>query len=81
MPGPPSYDSLEEERQSRKERLAASFRIFANLGFDEGQSAFRISFLAQGIQGSVRNPHISIFQPTFDTLLIPFLIDFQSRFE
>lgn len=37
MPGAPSYDSLEEEREARKERLAASFRVFAMLGFDEGE--------------------------------------------
>ncbi|WP_307962198.1 class II aldolase/adducin family protein [Salinispora arenicola] len=28
--------TVEEERTYRKQRLAASFRIFARLGFDEG---------------------------------------------
>jgi hypothetical protein len=32
----PQYDSLEEERQARKERLAAGYRVFAKLGYDEG---------------------------------------------
>jgi ribulose-5-phosphate 4-epimerase/fuculose-1-phosphate aldolase len=36
LPGPPSYQSLEEERRHRKERLAAAFRLFAKFGFDEG---------------------------------------------
>lgn len=29
-------DNIESERQTRKEKLAAGFRIFAELGFDEG---------------------------------------------
>lgn len=32
----PVFNSLEEERQHRKERLAAAFRIFAKNGYDEG---------------------------------------------
>lgn len=36
VPRPPVFDNLEEERQHRKERLAASFRIFGRFGFDEG---------------------------------------------
>ncbi|MDX8530101.1 class II aldolase/adducin family protein [Mesorhizobium sp. VK25A] len=32
----PSFDSLREERQHRKQRLAGAFRIFASLGFCEG---------------------------------------------
>jgi ribulose-5-phosphate 4-epimerase/fuculose-1-phosphate aldolase len=32
----PVFDSVEEERQHRKQRLAASFRLFARLGFDAG---------------------------------------------
>lgn len=32
----PVYDSLEEERQGRKERLAAAYRVFAKMGYDEG---------------------------------------------
>lgn len=36
MPSVVSYDSLEEERQGRRERLAAAYRVFAKLGFDEG---------------------------------------------
>ena len=35
LPFLPEYDSIEEE-QERKKRLAASFRLFAKLGFDEG---------------------------------------------
>ncbi|TPI67687.1 class II aldolase/adducin family protein [Mesorhizobium sp. B2-8-9] len=33
---PPRFATLEQERQHRKERLAAGFRIFAELGFSEG---------------------------------------------
>jgi ribulose-5-phosphate 4-epimerase/fuculose-1-phosphate aldolase len=36
LPGPPSYQNLEDERRHRKERLAAAFRLFAKFGFDEG---------------------------------------------
>ncbi len=32
----PKFDNLEEERQHRKERLAAGFRLFAKFGFEEG---------------------------------------------
>jgi ribulose-5-phosphate 4-epimerase/fuculose-1-phosphate aldolase len=32
----PRFDSLEEERLHRKQRLAASFRLFGKFGFDEG---------------------------------------------
>src|SRR6476661_10085627 len=32
----PSFDSLEEERLHRKQRLAAAFRLFGKFGFDEG---------------------------------------------
>jgi ribulose-5-phosphate 4-epimerase/fuculose-1-phosphate aldolase len=32
----PSFSSLEEERLHRKQRLAAAFRVFARLGYDEG---------------------------------------------
>ncbi|HEX6538210.1 MAG TPA: class II aldolase/adducin family protein [Candidatus Dormibacteraeota bacterium] len=32
----PSFDSVEEERRHRKQRLAAAFRLFALYGFDEG---------------------------------------------
>ncbi len=32
----PKFDSIEEERQHRKERLAAGFRLFGRFGFDEG---------------------------------------------
>lgn len=35
-PQPPVFKNKEEERQHRKERLAAAFRIFAKLGFEEG---------------------------------------------
>lgn len=33
---PPTFASLAEERQHRKERLAAGFRLFSKFGFDEG---------------------------------------------
>src|SRR6202795_4645160 len=36
FPGPPKFATLEEERRHRKERLAASFRLFSKFGFDEG---------------------------------------------
>src|SRR6516164_397250 len=36
LPGPPSYQNLEDERRHRKEHLAAAFRLFAKFGFDEG---------------------------------------------
>ena len=32
----PKYETIEEERQHRKQRLAASFRIFGKFGFEEG---------------------------------------------
>jgi ribulose-5-phosphate 4-epimerase/fuculose-1-phosphate aldolase len=36
MPLPPTFSSVEEERQHRKVRLAAGFRLFSRFGFDEG---------------------------------------------
>jgi ribulose-5-phosphate 4-epimerase/fuculose-1-phosphate aldolase len=33
---PPTFGTVEEERQHRKERLAAAFRIFGWLGYEEG---------------------------------------------
>src|ERR1700759_138300 len=36
LPPFPKFDSLEDERQHRKERLAAGFRLFAKFGFEEG---------------------------------------------
>src|SRR5947208_3931249 len=35
-PEPPTFSTLAAERQHRKERLAASFRLFSRFGFDEG---------------------------------------------
>ena len=32
----PTFDSVEAERLHRKQRLAASFRLFGKFGFDEG---------------------------------------------
>src|SRR5260221_9001820 len=32
----PNFDSIEEERLHRKQRLAAAFRLFGKFGFDEG---------------------------------------------
>src|SRR4051794_38562313 len=36
MPMPPTFTSVEDERRHRKQRLAASFRLFGAFGFDEG---------------------------------------------
>jgi ribulose-5-phosphate 4-epimerase/fuculose-1-phosphate aldolase len=36
MPAAPTFDSIEAERQHRKERLASVFRVFAKFGFEEG---------------------------------------------
>src|SRR5262245_47043527 len=36
LPMPPTFESVEEERLHRKQRLAAAFRLFAKFGFDEG---------------------------------------------
>jgi ribulose-5-phosphate 4-epimerase/fuculose-1-phosphate aldolase len=35
-PQPPTFASFEDERLSRKQRLAAAFRLFGKFGFDEG---------------------------------------------
>jgi ribulose-5-phosphate 4-epimerase/fuculose-1-phosphate aldolase len=32
----PTFETVEDERRHRKERLAASFRLFGRFGFDEG---------------------------------------------
>jgi ribulose-5-phosphate 4-epimerase/fuculose-1-phosphate aldolase len=32
----PKFDTLEDERRHRKQRLAAAFRLFGQFGFDEG---------------------------------------------
>jgi ribulose-5-phosphate 4-epimerase/fuculose-1-phosphate aldolase len=36
LPQLPQFSSIEEERLHRKQRLAASFRLFARFGYDEG---------------------------------------------
>ncbi|NET87406.1 MAG: class II aldolase/adducin family protein [Kamptonema sp. SIO1D9] len=36
LPEPPTFNSVEDERHHRKQRLAAAFRLFARYGFDEG---------------------------------------------
>jgi ribulose-5-phosphate 4-epimerase/fuculose-1-phosphate aldolase len=36
LPMMPKFESLEDERQHRKERLAAGFRLFSKFGFEEG---------------------------------------------
>ena len=36
IPMPPTFDTLEGERQHRKEQLAGAFRLFGRLGFGEG---------------------------------------------
>jgi ribulose-5-phosphate 4-epimerase/fuculose-1-phosphate aldolase len=33
---PPTFESVEDERLHRKQRLAAGFRLFSRFGFDEG---------------------------------------------
>ncbi len=33
---PPVFETVEEERRHRKERLAGAFRLFSRFGFDEG---------------------------------------------
>ncbi len=32
----PEFDSVEDERLHRKQRLAATFRLFGRFGFNEG---------------------------------------------
>jgi len=36
IPGPPTFATMVEERQHRKQRLAGAFRLFSRFGFDEG---------------------------------------------
>lgn len=36
IPQMPTFNSVEEERLHRKQRMAAAFRLFAKFGFDEG---------------------------------------------
>ena len=36
FPQPPGFASADEERQHRKQRMTAAFRLFAKFGFDEG---------------------------------------------
>ncbi len=36
IPSAPTFDSIEQERQHRKERLASVFRVFSRFGFEEG---------------------------------------------
>ena len=36
LPLPPTFDSVEQERASRKAKLAAAFRMFSKAGLDEG---------------------------------------------
>jgi ribulose-5-phosphate 4-epimerase/fuculose-1-phosphate aldolase len=36
LPGPPSFESVVDERLYRKQRLAGALRLFAKFGFDEG---------------------------------------------
>lgn len=36
LPLPPTFSSVDEERQHRKQRLAGAFRLFSKFGFDEG---------------------------------------------
>ena len=43
VPRPPVFATLAEERRHRKERLAASFRLFSRYGFDEGGAKVVVS--------------------------------------
>src|SRR5215204_4482863 len=36
LAGPPTFDTVEEERLHRKQRLAGALRIFGRFGFSEG---------------------------------------------
>src|SRR5690606_30323444 len=36
LDGPPTFDSVDEERVHRKQRLAGALRVFGRLGFGEG---------------------------------------------
>ena len=36
LPSPPKFDNVQDERLHRKQRLAATFRLFSKFGFDEG---------------------------------------------
>jgi ribulose-5-phosphate 4-epimerase/fuculose-1-phosphate aldolase len=36
IPRPPTFATMAEERQHRKQRLAGAFRLFSRFGFDEG---------------------------------------------
>jgi hypothetical protein len=36
LPSPPKFDNVADERLHRKQRLAATFRLFSKFGFDEG---------------------------------------------
>ncbi len=36
IPSAPVFDSIEQEREPRKQRLASVFRVFAKFGFEEG---------------------------------------------
>src|SRR5579862_9322211 len=36
LPAYPTFDTVEEERVHRKQRLAAAYRVFGKFGFDEG---------------------------------------------
>ena len=35
-PQPPAFSNPAQERQHRKQKLAASFRLFSRFGFEEG---------------------------------------------
>src|SRR6202049_3728337 len=36
IPAPPTFATMAEDRQHRKQRLAGAFRLFSRFGFDEG---------------------------------------------
>ncbi len=36
IPSAPVFDSIEQEREHRKQRLASVFRVFSKFGFEEG---------------------------------------------
>jgi len=64
LPQPPVFKTLAEERQHRKERLAAGFRLFAKFGFDEGVAGHITArdpeFSLSGMRFRLRTPDAEI---------------------
>lgn len=57
LPMRPVFGTVEEERQYRKEQLAAAFRLFGTFGFSEGVAS-HIGHIAGWVQA----------QPLFDQI-------------